>query len=338
MTALGEVGERVLAKPAVRVRAVVRRATRAQNVATVCSLARRSRDYLMNSNPKTAADERFEAYLDDHGVTYSYEPDWAGLFGIDVVDNPDFLVDPDEAQIICEVKQFETRRITDRLLKAGGVATLSDQEVFGAIRSKLTGAARGQLRAFAELRVPLVIVLANPLNADVHLDFWHVAHAILGNPKVQVPIGPDAPPNLPVTEKAEDYGAFISIQPTGEIVNHHPFVSAVVVIHERQLRQDAIEGALADEPDVKEFEDSGAAMLHYAQLGRRLEAARSLPAGSYRWVDVYDLSGNPTAPGFTGTPLPQRIFNGPRDRWYGFADGEFKEVAGSRRLDAGWEG
>src|SRR5437763_10830303 len=121
----------------------------------------------MPGNPKTAADERFEAYLADHGIPYAYEPAWEELFGINLADNPDFLVDPDGTRAICEVKQFETRRITDRLIKSGGAATLSDQEVFGAIRAKLTEAAREQLRAFAGLRVPLVVTLANRLAADV---------------------------------------------------------------------------------------------------------------------------------------------------------------------------
>jgi hypothetical protein len=43
-------------------------------------------------------------------------------------------------------------------------------------------------------------------------------------------------------------------------------------------------------------------------------------------VEVYDLSGNPTPPGFQGTPLPRRLFDGPGDRWYGFDGDSFGQV------------
>jgi hypothetical protein len=134
-----------------------------------------------------------------------------------------------------------------------------------------------------------VVVLADPLNADVHLDFYSVAHALLGNPKVTIPVGPEGPTDAPVTEKAEDYGALISVQPDGTNVNHHPFVSAVIVVHQWPQR-------------------------------------RVVTDDSYRWVDVYDVSGNLAPPGFNGVPLPRAVFSGARDRWYGFTEGRFGEI------------
>jgi hypothetical protein len=134
------------------------------------------------SNPKTAADERFEACLDDHEVAYLYEPDWRALFGVETEANPDYLVEPDGARSICEVKQFETTRIRDRFSPGHRGGVLGPQEVFGAVRWAMTNTAREQLLPFAGLGVPLVIVLANPLGADVMLDDEHVTLAIMGNP------------------------------------------------------------------------------------------------------------------------------------------------------------
>jgi hypothetical protein len=281
---------------------------------------------MARSNPKTAADERFEAYLTEQGIAYVYEPDWAEEFGTTFADNPDFFVDPDGGRVVAEVKQFETTRIGDRLAGAGGTATLSDREVFGAIRSKVTNTARDQLRQFDSLGLPLAIVLANPLGADVMLDFFHIAHALLGNPKVRMKVGPDVPPDDPPEAIGEDYGAFLSVRADGEIVNHHPHVSAVMVVHERLNREDWIERILAEEPDVDEFSGKAEAMLHYLMTVERREAEEGSPKGAYHWVDVYDLAGNPTAPGFSGEPLARSLFNGPRDRWFGFREDRFEET------------
>jgi hypothetical protein len=243
--------------------------------------------WVPRSNPKTAADERFEAYLSEHRIPFEYEPNWAEEFGIEVEDNPDYLVDPDGARVICEVKQFESTAITERLLRSPGRAIgISPKEEFRPIRSKVTQTARDQLSPFKGMGIPLVVVLANPLAADVRLDDFEVTHALLGNPKERISHRPGMPPDSPARTIAEDYGALISIQEDGTIINHHPFVSAVVVVHQWPQRRDVTDD-------------------------------------SYRWMDVYDVSGNPTPPGFSGTPLPRHVFNGPRDCWYGFTDNGF---------------
>jgi len=55
-------------------------------------------------------------------------------------------------------------------MRSGGVATLGDREVFGHLRAKMTDTAREQLLPFAGVGVPLVVVLANQLAADVNVD------------------------------------------------------------------------------------------------------------------------------------------------------------------------
>lgn len=68
---------------------------------------------------------------------------------------------------------------------------------------------------------------------------------------------------------------------------------------------------------------------HTARVNRLIEALRRAgdpPEGAYRWASVYELSGNPTPPGFRGTPLRRSLFDGPRDECFGFRDGEFREL------------
>jgi hypothetical protein len=110
----------------------------------------------------------------------------------------------------------------------------------------------------------------------------------------------------------------------GEVINHHPHVSGVVVVHEREYRTDWTAEVVAGEPDAEEFENLGAAMVHYLKAVEQREA--EAPEGSYRWVEVFDLSANPTPPGFQGTPLPRDLFDGERDRWFGFVGDAFDEI------------
>jgi hypothetical protein len=178
------------------------------------------------------------------------------------------------------------------------------------------------------LGVPLVIALTNPLGADVALDFFHVAYAILGNPKYTIPVGPDGP----VGEGemiAKDYGAFVSVVQDGKrtrLVNHHTHISAVVVVHERELAADWRQEVFARQPKISPAAGRDERVEHFNRLRVALEQAGPPPEGAYRWASVYDLSGNPTEPGFQGTPLPRSLFDGPRDEWFGFRDGDFGEL------------
>jgi hypothetical protein len=105
-------------------------------------------------NPKTAADERFEEYLADHGLPYESEPPWKERLKVSAEVNPDFSIDPAGAQVVAEVKQFEATHIPDGRVRVG---TLSDRDVCGHQRAKMTEAAREQLR---------------PLRAPASLSSW----------------------------------------------------------------------------------------------------------------------------------------------------------------------
>jgi hypothetical protein len=171
------------------------------------------------SNVRSEADRDFEAYLTQYGYDFEHEP---GFPEVNATRLPDYRVSRRDTVAVCEVKQFKTRRISERLARQRN-AMLSDREVFGAVRNQVDAAAK-QLKPFTALGVPLVVVLSNPLRADVQLDFWHLAHALHGNPQAVIPIGPDGDPAGPAREQAGRDGA---------ITTKHRYVSAVVALHRR---------------------------------------------------------------------------------------------------------
>jgi hypothetical protein len=57
---------------------------------------------LARTNPKTAADERFEAYLVDHEIPYEYEPPWEERLGV-IADDESRLPKPLARQGLLEV-------------------------------------------------------------------------------------------------------------------------------------------------------------------------------------------------------------------------------------------
>jgi hypothetical protein len=126
------------------------------------------------------------------------------------------------------------------LEKAGGRSFLGGPKtVYGALRSTIWEKAV-QLRPLRGLGVPLIIVLANPLQADVVLDDRHVPAAMFGNPKFGFTIDSrrgGLAEGTKMRVNLEDYGVFRSpIWHGGELVgwtNRHPHVSAVAVVHER---------------------------------------------------------------------------------------------------------
>jgi hypothetical protein len=83
------------------------------------------------------AEQRFAAYLNEHGYTWKHEPDYHVELAVPapLATTPDFLIERNGSRAVAEVRQFETTHIRDRLAKSGGYAALSPQEVYGSLRS-----------------------------------------------------------------------------------------------------------------------------------------------------------------------------------------------------------
>lgn len=124
----------------------------------------------------------FDRYLEAHHYRRRHEPDYQRELGLTLRPStrPDFLVEHDHTRAICEVRAFESSMLAEHLAK-NRVGSVPPQVVFGPLRAALHEKAR-QLRPFANLGLPLVIVVANPLRTTVSLDDFHVTAAMFGNP------------------------------------------------------------------------------------------------------------------------------------------------------------
>lgn len=251
-------------------------------------------------NPKTAGDLLFERFLEDRSYQFGYERDWRAVFGIDAATNPDYLVAHGGAQLLCEVKEFRTQRIRKKL-PPGRAGALSSRDVYGPIRDKIGEAAR-TLKPFASAGLPLVVVLTNPLGADVTLDDFEVTHAILGDAQVTVTFDPKTP----------EVHSAVNTAGRGGVIRDHLYLSAVVTVHE-SLDQDWIAGIL------RRHRGAGGAQAATREIHQEMED-RTAP-NTDRWATVYDLSWRGGAP-----RLANGIFAGPRDTWFGLRDGEFGKL------------
>ena len=135
---------------------------------------------ILHAMAKTLSEEWFERYLREHGIDgwqAHHPPLGTGR-------RPDYLVSKDGAQAVCEVKQSSSTRIRDAIARFGPRpgGMLSSSEVYGGVRS-LVAQAAGQLKELAGT-APLVVVLANPLGADIDLRPEEVIHALYGDPTV----------------------------------------------------------------------------------------------------------------------------------------------------------
>lgn len=276
------------------------------------------------------AEQRFAAYLDDHGYAWKHEPDYQAELGLaaPLATKPDFLIERGGHRAVAEVRQFESSVLQNQLSKSGRAGVVGPEKVFGAQRSAMYEKAQ-QLRPFSGSGVPLLIVLANPLGKLVPLDDWHVQVAMWGNAAVSIPIdtttGGPADGHEPYLQ-LENYGAFASpVKEADEIVgweNRHPHITAVVVVHERLYSADWREEILARyrAPD----RSMDAALDSYLEAQREIDEAIARgeePQGSYRWVSVYEVNGD------NAVPLPAEWFDGPRDERYGYTEGGYGRLS-----------
>lgn len=109
---------------------------------------------------KTASEKRFERYLQARGLPFVFEPNLRTHF------KPDYEVSVGGRDVICEVKEFKTTWLSDRLSPIGSADAGRPTQ---AVRRRVERAAE-QLAEFAGRGLALTAVLANPHQADVDLD------------------------------------------------------------------------------------------------------------------------------------------------------------------------
>jgi hypothetical protein len=248
---------------------------------------------------RTASEDRFESYLGEHGYTFQHEPD------LGIAKRPDYLISRAGIEAVCEVKQFATTVMRDRLGGIGrGAGMLSSKQVFGTVRNQLDAAAR-QLKPLGGEQRPLVVVLSNPLHADVRLTPGDVISAMYGNPTVGFTIDNETGELIS--------GSSILAGDDGALSAKHAYISAVVTLHERDREQD-----WADET-VQRFEKAEE-FLRYANDARN---RGEVPEGMRRWVHVFHTL---SACEGEAVRLPEEFFDGPDDRVWSVSNGAYKEL------------
>jgi hypothetical protein len=120
------------------------------------------------TSAKETSEDWFEHYLVDHDVDGGddHHPN------LGVSKRPDYRIGRGLPGAICEVKEFTTSGMEKRFAAAAGQPmSLSDKEVYGSVRRKISDAA-SQLKPLADRDEALVVVLANP--HGVHVPLWRV--------------------------------------------------------------------------------------------------------------------------------------------------------------------
>jgi hypothetical protein len=233
---------------------------------------------------KTAGEELFEAYLDQHGYPApEHHPD------LGISKRPDYLVRLGEAECICEVKEFNPDEMSLPFSGSGG--TTSVTEVLKPVREKIRTAAK-QLKPLADRDLALVVVLTNPHRAFVPLAEREVVWAMYGDPIFTFQVDPE-------TGGAVGEERFTTSR-HGKLRNDHPYLSAIAVVSERPRAADFYDEQ-AESSTATTREEKIEEILGFQERG-------DVPEGSYYRADCFKTM-SPEA-----TPLPEVFFDGANDR------------------------
>lgn len=261
---------------------------------------------MVGSALKTPAECQFETYLRDVGIDGGddHEPDLGG--GSDAR-RPDYRVSRGNTAAIIELKGFESSPIEEALEDSGGFLVRDGRQELLPIRNKI-GEAVKQLRPYANRPEPLIVCLANPNRLMVPCeDHNEVIAGMYGERGVRVSISTPENPNPPIDPEwfFGRNGVF-----GGGL---HRYVSAVMTLHERTYREDAIERwhqgmkeRLADIEDLQER-----AVLTAEATREPAFAEADATPGTYRFVRVFETHHVAAS----APPVPRDLFAGPRDEF-----------------------
>lgn len=244
----------------------------------------------------------FEGYCAAHGINVvAYEPD------LGVGKRPDYLIETDGVEVVCEVKEFETTPI-DELMKLGRFFMTSETVELKPIRGQVRQAAR-QLKPLDGSKWPLVVVLANPGRLHVPLDPNGLIHALYGDLTISFEIGEHG---SPVSEPRGGAGRH------GRLRNDHRYISAVIALRQGDLEADWWHEwhERYGPADAKTYEEAIERAKERSAAAERAEREEEIPKGEYYRVDVVRNWSKSAA------PLPAEVFAGDRDTLWEFDENE----------------
>jgi hypothetical protein len=264
------------------------------------------------------AELRFAAYADQHGYEAEFEPGWAAKFDRDFGTDPDFLVARDGFEAIIEVRDFETRPLSNHFgaRRGGAVApAIMRRPLYYGMGEKAK-----QLEPFADVGLPLVIALTNTTGAEVDLGDHEMTSAMFGEVSVAMPLDAsvgEADVGAAHHVSEPGFGVFCGTDSMDQPVNRWPHVSGVAVFarfdrYTEFQERDRREYVEARNPSSWQERGVLAAEWAATPIGRR-EAPG--PTGFDFSVTYYDLAGYALG---AGRPVSAGWFDGPRDRRFGF--------------------
>jgi hypothetical protein len=246
----------------------------------------------------TESEVWFDEYVRSHGHDPGEpEPD------LGIEKRPDRLITWSGHEIVCEIKQFATSPFYKLL---GNVGTLGMREVLNPVRRKINAASK-QLKPLAESGRPLVVVLANPEGHPVQFSTQEIIWALFGDPIIEIP--------LHVEDGGPGGEAQHTVGRNGEIRLQHQYLSAIVALRHREHVQDWSDEnwkRIKDENPIDPSSYEAVAELGVIAMASAHEAKErgEIPDGGYFYAEVFTTLSE------TAAPLPQDVFDGPRDtRW-----------------------
>jgi hypothetical protein len=257
---------------------------------------------------KSAAEILFERYLAEHGLAGGdeHQPDLGGSAN---ARRPDYRVAKGASAAIVELKAFESSALEDALAASTGYLARGEDQELAPIRNKI-GEALKQLRPYRIRPEPLIVAIANPAGLLVPSeDAMDTIAAMYGNYvyRVSVGVGDEDPP--------ED-GEFIFDRNGVFGGGLHPYVSAVMTVHERTHRQAAIAKWHADlSPRLADITDRRQRAILTAEATEEAAFKKAdAVEGTYRFVRVFETHHVAS----TAALVPRDLFDGPRDEFYAF--------------------
>ncbi|HUW87877.1 MAG TPA: hypothetical protein VMW30_05830 [Candidatus Paceibacterota bacterium] len=246
---------------------------------------------------KTESERWFAGSLSSHGYTYEFEPDLGG------VKRPDFAIFRDAIRAICEVKEFEAQGIEALMMaNPGTLITRSVGELVAPVRNQISAAAK-QLKPFRDPSTPLIVVLANPLNAGVNLGDTFVISAMYGDISTLFTPGPGT-----------GFSAQNQVGRNGKLTTDHQYVSAVVVVTKHEKNREYLDGFIKELFSKEQVDIEMVKELVEAEEGKL-----GIEEISYRCA-VFETVSSECA------PLPETFFDGPHDVRWQYFEGKITRV------------
>ena len=183
----------------------------------------------------------FASYLQTHNYSATFEPE---LFGFS---KPDFLISKFDKKALCEVKEFETHGIfTNFDFDLSVTRSRPLKEALKPIRNQISAAA-GQLKEHQGLGFPLIVVLANPLRAQVTLNDSLIISAMFGDLSTVFSIDEKG------KTKSLDY-----VGRNGALTNNHKYISGIVHLEQVSRNQETLKAlitnATSENPEMNSLE------------------------------------------------------------------------------------